>query len=119
MVQRTFLPGSQWLYLKLYTGQKTSDRMLIKMIDPLLRKFEKENYLQKWFFIRYWDPDFHLRIRLLINDPHIGYIMHRFYEKMYIWNQSHLPWRVQLDTYEREIERYGKYMMEETESVFM
>ena len=119
VVQRTFIPGSQWIYFKLYTGEKTADDILIKAIAPILKKLQKEQILEKWFFLRYADPDFHLRIRLLIlNTQRIGEIIHLFSQKMRQWNNDHLLWKVQLDTYNRELERYGKYLIEETESLF-
>ena len=118
-IQRTFIPGSQWVYLKLYTGEKTADDIIIKVITPILRKLQKYHILKKWFFIRYSDPDFHLRIRLFIhNTQYIGDILHLFCQKLNRWNNDHLLWKVQLDTYNRELERYGKHLIEEAESVF-
>jgi len=118
-IRRTFIPGSPWIYLKLYTGEKTADDILIKVIAPILKELQKEQYLDKWFFIRYSDPDFHLRIRLLVNDlHHIGEIVNMFYPKLNKWSNDHLLWKIQLDTYNRELERYGKHLIEEAESVF-
>ncbi len=28
MVQRLFIPGSEWVYVKIYTGAKTADKLL-------------------------------------------------------------------------------------------
>ena len=118
-IQRIFIPGSQWVYLKLYTGEKIADDILTKAIAPILKTLQKKQYLKKWFFIRYSDPDFHLRIRLLVFDvQNIGEIVHFFYQKLYKLNQYHLLWKVQLDSYNRELERYDKNLIEEAESVF-
>ncbi|MDR0863466.1 MAG: thiopeptide-type bacteriocin biosynthesis protein [Candidatus Symbiothrix sp.] len=118
-IHRTFMPGSQWVYIKLYTGEKTADDLLIKVISPVIKQLQKAQYIEKWFFIRYADPDFHLRIRLLIyNSQHIGEIIHLLYQKLGKWNQDRLLWKVQLDTYNRELERYNKHLIEEAESVF-
>lgn len=118
-VQRTYIPGSQWVYIKLYTGEKTADDLLIKVISPVIKRLQKNRYIQKWFFIRYSDPDFHSRIRLLVQDQqHIGEIMHLFCQKLTGWNRDRLLWKVQLDTYNRELERYKKHLIEEAESVF-
>jgi len=118
-IQRTFIPGSRWIYIKLYTGQKTADDILTKEIALILKKLQKRLYLEKWFFVRYEDPEFHLRIRLLVYDTqYIGEIIRLFYPKLSKWNNDHLLWKVQLDTYNRELERYGKHLIEEAESVF-
>ena len=118
-IRRTFFPGSPWVYIKLYTGEKTADDILIKVIVPILKKLQKNQRIEKWFFIRYSDPDFHLRIRLLANDTqHIGEILCLFYQKLHKWNRDNLLWKVQFDTYNRETERYGKNIIEEAESIF-
>jgi len=118
-IQRTFIPGSQWVYFKLYTGPKTADDLLMKAIAPVLRKLQKKQVFEKWFFIRYSDPDFHLRVRLLLNDVrYIGVVFLLFHKELTKWNTDHLLWKVQLDTYNRELERYGKNLIEEAESVF-
>jgi len=116
---RAFIPGSKWMYLKLYAGTKTVDNILIKSVAPILKNLQKKHYLEKWFFIRYSDPDFHLRIRLLVHDARCtGEIISLFYQKLRLWNDDSLLWKVQLDTYNRELERYGKHLIEEAESVF-
>lgn len=118
-IQRTFIPGSNWVYFKLYTGEKTADDILVKSIAPLLKKLQKEQVLKKWFFIRYSDPDFHLRIRLLVCDTqYIGEVIRLFHQQLSKWNKENLLWKVQLDTYNRELERYGNHLIEEAESFF-
>lgn len=118
-LQRTFIPGSEWIYLKIYSGEKTADDLLIRVIIPIMKKLKKEQYLKKWFFVRYSDPDFHLRLRLLLNDTqYFGKVIYFFYEKLKKWNNDSLIWKVQLDTYNRELERYNKNLIEETESIF-
>jgi thiopeptide-type bacteriocin biosynthesis protein len=118
-IQRAFIPGSQWLYFKLYTGEKTADDLLVKAIVPVLKKLRKEQTIEKCFFIRYSDPDFHLRIRLLVHDTqYIGEVIKLFHQQLGRWNNDGLLWKIQLDTYNRELERYGKHLIEEAESLF-
>jgi len=61
-----------------------------------------------WFFLRYRDPELHLRVR--VHGPH-EFLWRRLWPAL---NDALRPfrteggiWRIQLDTYEREIERYG------------
>ncbi|HVQ15284.1 MAG TPA: lantibiotic dehydratase family protein, partial [Vicinamibacterales bacterium] len=37
-VRRTFAPGSEWVFAKLYTGSSTADRLLSEMIGPVSRE---------------------------------------------------------------------------------
>ncbi|MGB8475144.1 MAG: lantibiotic dehydratase [Candidatus Acidiferrum sp.] len=105
---RTFPPGSEWLYAKLYTGTGMGDHVLREVVAPLVRKLIGSGAVDRWFFIRYGDPDWHLRLRF-----------HGIPEKLHgellpllqtavspLLNDGRL-WRIQLDTYEREVERYG------------
>lgn len=57
MIQRKFIPGSQWLYFKIYTGVKTADEVLAHTIRPFLRELYAERWIDGSFFIRYNDPD--------------------------------------------------------------
>jgi len=117
--ERTFIPGSQWFYFKLYTGVKTADNILIQDISLFIHLLNQKKLIQKWFFIRYSDTDFHLRIRMLIQDEaSIGEVLSLFYKKMNVLVKKRLVWNIQLDTYNRELERYGGDLIEEAESVF-
>ncbi len=118
-MKRKFPPGSEWLYLKIYTGIKTADLVLEEIIQPLVEYFQQKEYISKWFFIRYNDPKPHLRVRLLLNN--INYyneilekINHAFEQIIDSGEISHIL----IDTYNREIERYGKNTMEDAESLF-
>jgi thiopeptide-type bacteriocin biosynthesis protein len=107
-VRRTFTPGSEWLYAKLYCGPGTADTVLREAIAPLIERSMRAGSADAWFFVRYADPDVHLRLRLqglprrLMRDvlPSLG-------QAMATWMTSGALWKLQVDTYEREIERYG------------
>lgn len=74
-IQRAFIPGNKWLYFKLYTGYKTSDMILSKKIFVIINNLKRQNLIDKWFFIRYADPEHHIRIRFLMkNEYYIGKI---------------------------------------------
>lgn len=118
-IKRTFYPGDEWLYFKLYTGIKTADDILIHSVFPVIKKLMREEMITKFFFIRYSDPDFHIRFRMLIKDPgNLGYILQTVNQKLQKACKSSQIYRIQLDTYNRELERYGKDYIEFSESVF-
>lgn len=100
-------PGSEWLFVKVYLPRDEIDAVLADAVTPLLARIDDANMADEWFFIRYADPGTHLRLR---------------------WRQRTgagpaltalvLPWahdlhrtgrisRIVLDTYEREVARYG------------
>lgn len=117
--QRTFIPGSKWLYLKLYSGSKTADKILINNISAIVKGAYKKQLIEKWFFIRYSDPDPHLRIRFLLKDEsHIGSIVESIYNGLKNVIKDKLVSKVQFDTYNRELERYGDFLIEYAESIF-
>ena len=107
-VRRRFPPGSEWLYAKLYTGPATADDVLTRLAAPVVRSALGSGAADSWFFIRYADPHGHLRLRLhgpperLHHEvlPHLQKAADPFLDDGSVW-------RLQLDTYEREVERYG------------
>lgn len=119
IVQRIFVPGSKWFYIKLYAGVKSADSVLIKDVNFIIKELEKKEVIDKWFFVRYSDPEFHLRLRVLMKDEDdMGDVMRLFYQRLGYSVRHTLIWKIQLDTYSRELERYGGCSMEDTESVF-
>ena len=107
-VRRSFPPGSEWLYAKLYTGWATSDQVLRDVVQPVIQTALRRGAADRWFFIRYGDPDWHIRLRLH------GQPARLHDEALPALEAAAAPllddgglWRLQLDTYEREVERYG------------
>lgn len=118
-LQRDFTVGSEWLYYKVYCGYKTSDVVLTQVIKPITEELLVKGLISKWFFIRYADPKNHLRIRLLCpNYEHLGLVIKSLFEPLNNLMAQDLIWKVQLDTYRRELERYGRNTMELSESLF-
>lgn len=118
-IKRTFYPGDEWLYFKLYTGIKTADDILIRSVFPVVKKLMREEIITKFFFLRYSDPDFHIRFRMLVKSPKdLGYILYTVNQKLQKACKSGQIYRIQVDTYNRELERYGKKYIEFSESIF-
>ncbi|KAF2514896.1 thiopeptide-type bacteriocin biosynthesis protein [Flavobacterium foetidum] len=118
-MERNFCLGSQWLYYKIYTGVKTADYILVEKLAPVISYLEKKKKIKKWFFIRYRDPEEHLRIRFLMDDvDDVGVLIKSFYPVFKELMDENVIWKIQTDTYEREIERYGKETMSDSEFLF-
>ena len=104
---RRFPPGSEWLYVKLFTGTATADQVLLRVARAVGSSLAVGG-ADQWFFVRYGDPDWHLRLRVhgapdrLLREtlPALHSITAPLLETGQLW-------RVQFDTYEREVERYG------------
>jgi len=105
---RQFGPGSEWLYVKLYTGATAGDRLLREVIDPIVAEATASRACSRWFFLRYADPDFHLRVRFFGKPRHLREtVFPMIYERCAPLLADGLIHRIQLDTYDRETERYG------------
>ena len=107
-VRRSFPPGSEWLYTKLYTGTSTADGLLRDVVDPVVREALAAGDADGWFFIRYGDPEWHLRLRFH-GEPGalLSRVLPRFQAAVEPLLADGRIWKMQLDTYEREVERYG------------
>jgi thiopeptide-type bacteriocin biosynthesis protein len=118
-MQRDFSLGSQWLYYKIYTGVKTADSILLEKLEPIISQLEQKKKIQKWFFIRYHDPEEHIRLRFLVDDTdNLATIINSFQSVFKELMSEDLVWKIQTDTYQREIERYGKATMYASEFLF-
>ncbi|WP_158447872.1 thiopeptide-type bacteriocin biosynthesis protein [Aquimarina longa] len=118
-IKRKFIIGSEWLSYKLYMGTQTADTFIKTQLSYIINDLEKENCIDNWFFIRYADPDLHLRIRFHIKNPNrISQITSRLYTVLQPLVNDRLIHKVQVDTYSRELERYGLQTIEESEALF-
>ncbi|UYN87593.1 MAG: lantibiotic dehydratase [Cyclobacteriaceae bacterium] len=116
--QRSFLPGSEWHYAKIYCGVKTADLILAEVIKPLTEKLLEEGIISKFFFIRYYDPDHHLRIRFKGEGNFYAEVTNRLNKSLTPFLQANLVSNVQTEIYKREIERYGFENMDNSETIF-
>lgn len=118
-VERVLPPTSRWLYLKLYTGTATADLVLRDVIAPLVSRAMESGAAERWFFIRYGDPQNHLRVRFGGEPARLQEILAWLPELLDPLLAEGRISRWQLDTYEREVERYGgPEAMEIAERIF-
>lgn len=119
MIKSLFIPGDNWLYFKIYTGIKTADWILGDKLFPVIKKLIKYNLIEKFYFIRYSDPDFHIRLRLLLSgSTYLFKVIDIINNTLKPIVEKQLAWKIQIDTYKREIERYNPLLIESTESLF-
>lgn len=119
MTKDNFILGEEWIYYKIYCGQRTADLVLTETLMPLLKSLLQEKRIDKWFFIRYNDPENHLRLRLHFSDlQNIGFVIDQIKEVITPYINNHSIHKIQTDTYKQETERYGKKSMPLAESLF-
>ena len=101
-------PAESWLTAAIYGSKATLDRFLLSTISPLVERLRSTRAIDRWFFIRYWDPAAHLRVRFH-GTPE------RLRNEAWPALQQELTARiasgeihaVRLDTYFPELNRYG------------
>ncbi|MGW4382953.1 lantibiotic dehydratase [Kitasatospora sp. NPDC004531] len=100
-------PGSDWLYLKAYGSWRGQDQ-LVRTLVPELAEAARQTGADRWFFIRYRDPAYHLRLRFHGDPttlwqqtlPRLSAILA---DRQAAGFLSHFT----LDSYDPEWERYG------------
>lgn len=118
-VKRTFIYGDEWVYFKLYTGRITSDQLLIENISRIATKLKESGIIDKWFFIRFTDPDFHLRLRFhLKNEKNYSEMSKIIHNELSHLLEEQKIWKLDLSTYNRELERYYWQNIESSETIF-
>jgi thiopeptide-type bacteriocin biosynthesis protein len=104
---RRFPPGSEWLYAKIYAGPGSVDGALLALA-PAVRGALRSGASDGWFFIRYGDPDWHLRLRLRGEPARLSAeVLPALRAALDPLLSDGRIWNMQLDTYVRELERYG------------
>jgi thiopeptide-type bacteriocin biosynthesis protein len=98
-VRRMRFPGEGVIYLKLY-GPATFQNDLLFALQQLLEECGSPS----WFYVRYQDPDNHLRVRIFSDE---GELMDRFSREARRYADYGFLRRWCIDTYEPEFERYG------------
>lgn len=101
-------PGNDWIYFKLYTGKSLQEDILVQSIASLVDELKQDNLIDSWFFIRYGDPDLHLRVRFNGNPDLLRVqVLPRVLELCQQLFLDQLCNKFVIDSYDREIERYG------------
>ncbi len=101
-------PGSEWLYAKLYASPAVQNQLLAALRRDVIDPGVRSGAVDRWFFIRYGDPDLHLRIRLH-GEPQalLQEVLPLLHAALQPWITDRRLARWQLDAYEPETMRYG------------
>jgi class I lanthipeptide synthase len=104
----SYAPAREWLFAKLYTGPVTGDRILVQLVGPLVAGLKAAGHIDRWFFIRYADPLFHLRLRLHGRSQDLSrFVLPQISAHCGPWLDNGSLHTLQFDTYRPEVDRYG------------
>lgn len=107
-----------WISLKLYIEEWQHDNILINTIKDFIQKILLFDYVENVFYIRYKDPQSHIRIRIKIKkyDENIVEEIKKLIESL---KQLKILNSCIYDTYVPEVNRYGgKECITKVEDVF-
>ena len=101
-------PGSDWLFAKLYGPRAFEDDLLTGPVLELCKQAIAAGAAESWFFIRYADPEPHLRLQFR-GVP--SRLLAELVPQISSWASGlvddGLIARLCFDTYEREVERFA------------
>ena len=112
------LPFEDWISLKLYFEEWEQENILVENINKYFRKILLLNSVENAFFIRYKDPESHIRLRIKISNYSrklLELLQELISELKSVTTLNKCVW----DTYVPEINRYGGLeCIEKAEEVF-
>nr|WP_295872373.1 lantibiotic dehydratase [uncultured Chitinophaga sp.] len=117
---RSFAPGSEWLYVKVYCGFRVAEELLATWFAEQLPQWQEEGLFDEFFFLRYGDPLPHIRLRFRNHRQRSNNdeVLHRIQTGLQPLVDNGQVSKIQCDTYIRELERYGAATMHLSEQLF-
>ncbi|WP_390437015.1 lantibiotic dehydratase [Lactonifactor longoviformis] len=111
-------PGQEgWYYFKIYLEESQCNDFLRTRLSAFAEYLLENQIIEKFFFIRYSDPDFHIRFRIQVSKQFdIIHIFNQWFDRDCMKGFSIY---YTIDIYERESERYGgSALINEAEDYF-
>jgi thiopeptide-type bacteriocin biosynthesis protein len=101
-------PGGEWLFAKLYASPARQAEILRTYLPSALDGLLAAGEVDRWFFIRYNDPDPHLRLRFHGSPTRLwGDLLPELHDLAQRLRRDRLAARLTVDVYDPEFERYG------------
>lgn len=92
-----------WFYFKIYIEREKANSILIDSIYPFIKKSIEVEEIYQFFYLRYSDPHFHIRLRINTNERNLL----KFIDLLNDYISKNKIRSYSIEIYEREIERYG------------
>jgi thiopeptide-type bacteriocin biosynthesis protein len=101
-------PGTEWLFVKLYAAKHHEEELIAGPIRRFARQAVEQRIADDWYFVRYLDPDVHVRLRFRGAPERLT---RELAPAAFAWAGALMNdgvcARFVVDTYDREVERYG------------
>lgn len=120
MKRRKFIFGDEWLYIKVYSGPQALELILFSDLRPILETLYSSNIITKFYFVRYYDEEgYHIRLRFkLLNNEFFPTVTQKLNRFLREYIEDRVIEKVSIETYNREIERYGSILIDDIETLF-
>jgi thiopeptide-type bacteriocin biosynthesis protein len=117
LAERNIYPGDDWLYFEIYSHPARSNDLISNKIATFLKRSALS--IKRWFFIRYTENGYHLRLRVQLSNHSDCYTLitrlkDSLKSELAVGKISDL----QIKTYVRELERYGVNRIHLAETYF-
>jgi thiopeptide-type bacteriocin biosynthesis protein len=110
---------NDWLYFKFYMSPKNYDSFIESELQNIIKYAKNYKLLSKWFFVRYFDGDHHIRLRFLpVNIESKKQILNLTLQHTSELLNQNIIWKQELSQYQKETNRYGPETMIACESLF-
>jgi thiopeptide-type bacteriocin biosynthesis protein len=107
-MSRRYAPGSEWLFVKLYCPRNLDDDVISESIHVFAENAVASGLASSWFFVRYSDPEAHLRLRFHGSPERLtAHLYPHICEWAARLMSSGFCLKFMFDTYEQEVERFG------------
>lgn len=109
-----FFTSSTWLYFKVYCSVAKAQELLSNVIKVFVTEGIHSGSFEKFFFIRYADPEPHLRLRFFNTNIELQTtVAKNLLAKLEPFYADGSIANVVIDTYNRETRRYNSLLIEE------
>lgn len=98
---------SNWLYLKIYLKETLEEKVLISYVQDIYNSLVSKGYISNFFFIRYKDPDDHIRLRFNITEQNLYNVLEKIKKCLNDLIKSEIIYDYSFETYYPETNRYG------------
>lgn len=106
--KRVFVPGDEWLYFKIYSGPKMLEKLLINELKSITASLLDKGLIDSFFYVRYNDTGDHIRLRLHLSDYRwVAEVLGAVNQALRQYVDDRVISNICIDTYKRELERYG------------
>ncbi|MGB4399947.1 MAG: thiopeptide-type bacteriocin biosynthesis protein, partial [Daejeonella sp.] len=111
-------PFDDWFFLKIYLHPVGYSDLLVDYIRPFILENFRNGNISSWFFISFFDEDFHLRLRLKLIPGGESHVACSFIKLEAVLRALPNIKKLELSTYFPEYERYASIGIQSAEKLF-